>query len=103
MEPLSPPVGSTADTAFASLFKPAAWKPRLPGKLPDETEGQPLHARPRHLDQVKIPLAKAEFQKIEAALTICPSDSPLASPLTWFPSLMVPGALAGITSVKQFY
>ena len=69
----------------------------------DETEGQPLYAHPRRLDQVKLALAKAEFQKMEAALTICPSDSPLASPLTLFPSLMVPGALAGITSVKQFY
>ena len=63
MEPLAPPVISTTGTAIASVFKlasdvsslldkfPAAWKPRLPGKLPGhqvehviETEGQPLYA-----------------------------------------------------------
>ena len=48
MEPLAPPVSLTANTAVASVFKlapdvsslldefPAAWKPRLPGKLPGQ-------------------------------------------------------------------
>ena len=31
-----------------------------------ETEGQPLYAPPRHLDQVKLAQAKAEFQKLES-------------------------------------
>ena len=102
--PLAPPVISTADTAVASVFKlapdvaslldefPAAWKPRLPGQLPGhqvkhviETEGQPLYARPRRLDQVKLAAAKAEFQKMEAAGIVRRSDSPWASPLHMVP------------------
>ena len=50
-----------------------------------EREGQTLYARPRHLDQVKLNAAKAEFQKIEAAGVICCSDSPWASPLHMVP------------------
>ena len=46
-----------------------------------ETEGQPLYARPRRLDQVKLAQAKAEFQKLESAGLIRRSDSPWASPL----------------------
>ena len=50
-----------------------------------EREGQTLYARPRHLDQVKLNAAIAEFQKIEAAGVICRSDSPWASPLHMVP------------------
>ena len=76
LTPLAPPVISTANTAIASVFKlapdiasllvefPAAWKPRLPGQLPGhqvehviKTKGQPLYARPRRLDQVKLAAA----------------------------------------------
>ena len=67
---------------------PAAWNPRTPGKLPEhnvehviETEVQPLYARSHRLDQVKLPLAKTEFQKLESAGIIRRSDSPWASPL----------------------
>ena len=104
LEPLAPPRFSTADSSVASVCKlapdvtslldefPAAWKPRVPGKLPNhnvehviETEGQPLYARPRRLDQVKLALAKAEFQKMETAGIIRRSDSPWASPLHMVP------------------
>ena len=104
MKPLTSPVISTADTAVASVFKlapdvsslldefPAAWKPRPPGKMPGhqvehviETEGQPLYARPRRLDQVKLAIAKSEFQKMETAGIIRRSDSPWASPLHMVP------------------
>ena len=100
LEPLAPPVRSPADSSFASVFKlaldvaslleeyPASWKPCLSGQLPShqvnhviETEGQPLYARPHRLDQVKLPLAKAEFKKMETAGIIRRSDSPWASPL----------------------
>ena len=46
-----------------------------------ETEGQPLYARPCHLDQVKLAQAKAEFQKLESAGIIHRSNSHWASPL----------------------
>ena len=46
-----------------------------------ETEGQPLYARPRRLDQVKLAQAKAEFQKLESVGIIRCSDSPWTSPL----------------------
>ena len=79
---LAPDVASLLDEF------PAAWNPRLPGKLPEhnvehviETEGQPLYARPRRLDQVKLAQAKAEFQKLESAGIFRRSDSPWASPL----------------------
>ena len=104
LEPLAPPRFSTADSSVASVCKlapdvtslldefPAAWKPRIPGKLPNhnvehviETEGQPLYARPRRLDQVKLALAKTEFQKMETAGIIRRSDSPWASPLHMVP------------------
>ena len=59
---LAPDVASLLDEF------PAAWNARTPGKLPEhnvehviETEGQPLYACPRHLDQVKLAQAKAEF------------------------------------------
>ena len=39
------------------------------------------NARPHCLDQVKLPLAKAEFKKMETAGIIRRSDSPWASPL----------------------
>ena len=103
-EPLAPPVKSPADSSVASVFKLApdvaslldefqdAWKPRLHGQLPGhqvkhviETEGQPIYARPRRLDQVKLALAKAEFQKMETAGIIRRSDSPWASPLHMVP------------------
>ena len=77
-EPLAPPRFSPADSSVASVCKlapdvaslldefPAAWNPRTPGKPPEhkvehviETEGQPLYARPRRLDQVKLAQAKA--------------------------------------------
>ena len=104
LAPLAPPVGLPACPAVASVFKlapdvaslldefPAAWTPRLPDQLPGhdvqhviETEGQPLFARPRRLDQVKLAAAKAEFQKMEAAGIIRRSDSPWASPLHMVP------------------
>ena len=102
--PLAPPVFSPADSSIASISKlapdiaslldeyPAAWNPRLPGQLPGhqvkhviETEGQPLYARPRRLDQVKLAAAKEEFQKMEDAGIIRRSDSPWASPLHMVP------------------
>ena len=71
---------------------PAAWNPHPPGHLPGHqvkhkivTEGQPLYARPRRLDQVKLDAAKAEFQKMESAGIIRRSDSPWASPLHMVP------------------
>ena len=71
---------------------PAAWNPQTPGKLPEhnvehviEAEGQQLYARPRLLDQVKLALAKAEFQKLQSAGIIHRSDSPWASPLHMVP------------------
>ena len=91
---------------IASLLDeyPAAWKTRLPGQLPDvehviETEGQPLYARPSHLNQVKLAFAKAEFQNMEAEGFICCSDSPWASPSIWFPNQMAPGNRAVITAI----
>jgi len=104
MKPLAPPVFSTANSSAASICKlapditslldefPEAWKPRVPGKPPGhsvehviETEGRPLHARSRRLDQVKLAIAKQEFQKMEAAGIIRRSDSPWASPLHMVP------------------
>ena len=97
---LAPDVASLLDEF------PAAWNPRTPGKLPEhnvehviETEGQPLYARPCRLDQVKLAQAKAEFQKLESAGIIRPSDSPWASFYIWFKNLMDPGVLAAITAV----
>ena len=89
-------------------ISPAAWNPRTPGKPPEhnvehviETEGQPLYARPRHLDQVKLPQAKAEFQKLESAGIIIPAGLIVLGPhlYIWFKNLMDPGVLAAITSV----
>ena len=64
----------TPDVASLLDEFPEAWKPHVPGKLPAhnvehviETEGQPLNALLRHLDQAKLALAKAEFQKMESA------------------------------------
>ena len=76
-EPLAPPRFSPTDSSVASVCKlapdvaslldefPAAWNPPTPGKLPErkvehviETEGQPLYARPRRLDQVKLAQAQ---------------------------------------------
>ena len=104
LEPLAPPVGLPAYSAVASVFKlapditslldefSAAWTPLSPGQLPGhavkhviETEGQPLHARPRRLDLVKLAAAKAEFQKMETAGIIRRSDSPWSSPLHMVP------------------
>ena len=104
MQPLAAPVMSTAAPAVASVFKlapdvasllkefPAAWEPRQPGQPPThkvehviETEGQPLFARPRRLDQAKLESAKAEFRKMEEAGIIRRSDSPWASPLHMVP------------------
>ena len=95
---------STTDPAVASVFKlapdvssllkefPAAWEPRQPGQLPGhkvehvlETEGQPLFACARRLDQVKLESAKAEFRKMEEAGIIRRCDSPWASPLHMVP------------------
>jgi cleavage and polyadenylation specificity factor subunit 1 len=100
LKPPSSPVVSTADSsiAFMSKLAPdvsallheflAAWNPRPPDQLPGhqvrhkiETEGQPLYAHSRRLDQVKLNAAKAEFQKMESAGIIRHSDSPWASPL----------------------
>ena len=83
------------------MSSPAAWNPQTPGKLPEhnvehviETEGQPLYARPRRLDQIKLAQAKAEFQKLELVLIV------LGPPLCiWFKNLMDPGVLAAITAV----
>ena len=104
MNPIAFPIETTADPAVASVFKlapdvssllkefPAAWKPRQPGQLPGhkvehviETEGQPLYARARRLDQEKLKTAKAEFQKMEEAGIIRRSDSSWASPLHMVP------------------
>ena len=100
LKPLSSPVDSTAGPTVASISKlvpdvssllnefPQAWNPCPPNHLPGhqvkhkiETEGQPLYARPRCLDQVKLNASKAEFQKMESAGLIRRSDSPWASPL----------------------
>ena len=104
MKPLAPPTISPADFSIASVSKlapdvtslldefPDAWKNRLPGQLPKhhiqhviETDGQPLYACPRGLDQVKLAAAKKEFEKMEAAGIIRHSDSPWASPLHMVP------------------
>ena len=85
-EHIAPPRFSPADSSVTSVCKlapdvaslldefPAPWNPRTPSKLPEhnvehviETEGHPLYARPRHLAQVKLAQAKAEFQKLESA------------------------------------
>ena len=66
--PPIPPLPLCVKSDVASLLDefPSAWNPRTPGKLPKhnvehviETEGQPLYARPRCLDQVKLTQAKA--------------------------------------------
>ena len=89
-DPLAQPRFSPAHSSVASLLDefPVAWNPPTPSKLPEhnvedviEREGQPLYARPRCLDQGKLALAKAEFQKLELARIIRRSDSPWASPL----------------------
>ena len=53
----------------------------------------PLYACSLCLDQVKLPLAKAEFQKMETAgiINCFESDSPWASPLYMVPNLIGPG------------
>jgi len=118
LKPLAAPVFSTADPAVASISKlapdvasllekyPAAWKPRLPGQVPGhqvkhviETEGQPLFARARRLDQVKLAAAKKEFQKMETGGIIRCSDSPGPLLYTWFLNRTVLGVRAAITAV----
>ena len=49
------------------------------------TTGQPISAKFRRLDPAKLAAAKAEFQAMESAGIIRPSDSPWASPLHLVP------------------
>ena len=74
MKPLSSLVMSTADPTVTSVFKLAPDVSSLLKEFPAhkvdyviETEGHPLFARARRLDQAKLESAKAEFRKMEEA------------------------------------
>ncbi|KAJ8383601.1 hypothetical protein AAFF_G00216740 [Aldrovandia affinis] len=61
------------------------------------TSGPPVHARARRLDPQKLAIAKEEFSSMERLGIIRRSDSPWASPCTWFPRPMEAGAHVAIT------
>ena len=99
-QPLARPIATTASPNLSSVYRlapdisqlldefPEVFQTQPPGNKPlhgvkheIETEGRPLHARPRLLDQLKLQAAEEEFRKLESAGIIRRSDSPWASPL----------------------
>jgi hypothetical protein len=86
---------------FPSLLRPSAAPPKpLHGVVHhiDTGSAAPVFAHPWRLDPEKHRIAEEEFLALEKSGIILRSNSPWASPCTWFPRRMGRGAPAAITA-----